>query len=77
MGAARVFGYVAADAADGLRRGIGSVEIALREDARGDVEIDDAGFDDHAGVGEIDFEDAVHAREADDDAVFYGERAAA
>ena len=77
VGAAGVFGDVAADAADGLRRGIGSVEIALREDARGDVEIDDAGFDDDAGVGEIDFEDAVHAREADDDAVFYGERAAA
>ena len=77
VGAAGVFGDVAADAADGLRGGIGGVEIALREDAGGDVEIDDAGLDDDAGVGEIDFEDAVHAREADDDAVFDGERAAA
>jgi hypothetical protein len=48
----------------------------LREDAGGDVEIDDAGFDGDAGVGEIDFEDAVHTGEADDNAVFYGERAA-
>ena len=77
MRAAGIFGDVAADAARGLRRGIGGVEIALREDAGGDVEIDDAGLDDDAGVGEIDFEDAVHAREADDDAVFDGERAAA
>ena len=75
--AAGVFGDVAADAADGLRGGIGGVEIAVREDAGGDVEIDDAGFDDDAGVGEIDFENAVHAGEADDDAVFDGERAAA
>ena len=77
VGAAGVFGYVAADAADGLRGGIRGVEITLRLDARGDVEIDNAGLDDDAGVGEIDFEDAVHAREADDDAVFYGERPAA
>ena len=40
-------------------------------------EVDDAGLDDDAVVGEVDFEDAVHAREADDDAVFDGERAAA
>ena len=77
MRAAGIFGDVAADAARGLRRGIGRVEIALRLDAGGDVEIDDAGLDDDAGVGEIDFEDAVHAREADDDAVFDGHRAAA
>ncbi len=77
MRAAGIFGDIAADAARGLRRGIGRVEIALRLDAVGDVEIEDAGLDDDAGVGEIDFEDAVHAREADDDAVFDGERAAA
>ena len=77
VGAAGVFGDVAADAADGLRGGVGGVEIALWEHAGGYVEINDAGFDDHAGVGEIDFEDAIHAREADDDAVFDGERAAA
>jgi hypothetical protein len=77
VGAAGVFGDVATDATDGLRRGIGGVEIALRRDAGGDVEIDDAWLDDDASVGEIDFEDAVHAREADDDAVFHGERAAA
>ena len=37
----------------------------------------DARLDDDARVGKIDFEDAVHAREADDDAVFDRERAAA
>jgi len=77
VGAAGVFGDVAADAADGLRGGVGGVEIVMRGDAVRDVEIDDAGLDDDASVGEIDFEDAVHAREADDDAVFYGERTAA
>ena len=77
MRAAGIFRDVAADAARGLRRGIGRVEIALRENARGDVKIDDAGLDGDASVREIDFEDAVHARETDDDAVFYGERAAA
>ncbi len=77
MGATRVFGYVAADAADGLRGGVRGVEIALRENAYGDVEIDDPWLYDDAGVGEINFEDAVHASEADDDAVFHGERAAA
>jgi len=75
--AAGIFGDVAADAARGLRRGIGRVEIALRLDAAGDVKIDDAGLDDDAGVLEIDCEDAVHAREADDDPVFDGHRAAA
>jgi hypothetical protein len=77
VSAAGVFGDIAADAADGLRGGIGGVEIVMRGDAVGDVEIDDAGLDDDAGVGEIDFEDAVHAGEADDDAIGYGERAAA
>ncbi len=77
MRAAGIFGDVAADAANGLRTRIGSVEIILRRDAGGDVQIDDAGLDDDVGVGEIDFEDAIHAREADDEAVFDGERAAA
>ena len=77
MGAAGVFSDVATDAADGLGGGVGSVEIALREDAGGDVEIDDAGLDDYASVREIDFEDAVHAREADDDAVFDRKRTTA
>src|SRR5580700_7947071 len=77
VGAAGVFGDVAADAADGLRGGIGGVEIALREDPGGYIEIDYARLDYYAGVREIDFEDAIHAREADDNAVFHGECAAA
>src|ERR1700730_5823355 len=77
VGAAGVLGDVAANAADGLRRRVGRVEIFLWRDAAGDVEIDDAGFDDHAGVGEVDVEDVVHAGQADDHAVFDGQGAAA
>src|SRR5665213_12317 len=48
---AGVFGDVAADGADGLRGGIGRVEVAVRGDRIGDVGVDDAGFDDDALVG--------------------------
>ena len=77
VGAAGIFRHVAADAADGLGRRIGGVEKIVGLDARGDIEIDDAGFHGDAGVGDVDFEDAIHARETDDDAVIDGERAAA
>ncbi len=77
MRSAGIFRDVAADGANGLRGGIGSIEIFVGLDTGGDLEIDDAGFDDNAGVGNVDFEDAIHAREAEDDAVFDGERAAA
>ena len=52
-------------------------KIAVRLNVRGDIEIDDAGFDDDASVGKIEFENAIHAGETDDDTVFDGERAAA
>jgi hypothetical protein len=77
MRAAGIFRNVAADAADGLRGRIGCIEITVVLNARGHIEIDDAGLDEGAGVGEINLENAVHAREADDDAVFHGQRAAA
>ena len=76
VGAAGIFCDVAADGADRLRGRVGSVEIILRGDAVADVEIDYAGFDDGVGVGEIDFEDFVHAGEADDDAFRSRQRAA-
>jgi hypothetical protein len=75
--AACVFGEVAADGADGLRGGIGWVEVAVGGDGVGDVGVDDSGFDDDALVWDVDGEGAVHAGEADDDAAGDGERSAA
>src|SRR5712664_1268005 len=77
MRTAGIFSDVAADAADGLRRRVRCVEVFVVLDASGNVEIDDSRFDDYASVREINFEDAIHTREADDDAVFDGQRAAA
>ena len=77
MRAAGVFRDVASDAADGLRRRIGRVEIFVGLDAAGDVEIDDAGFDGNASVGNVHFENAVHASKAEDYPVFDWECAAA
>src|SRR5215467_2346792 len=72
-----VLSNVAADGANGLRGRIGGVEIVLCGHAAGDVEIDDSRLDNSARVGQIDFEDAVHARETDDDTVLDRKRAAA
>ena len=77
MRAAGVLGDVAADGADRLRRRVGRVEIAAGARRAGDVRIDDARLDDDARVGNVHFEDAVHARQADDDAALDRQRAAA
>ena len=74
---AGVFGEVAADGADDLRGGVGRVEEAGAADELGDLRVGDAGFDGDESVLEIDGGDAVHAREADDDAAGRGERATA
>src|SRR5580704_8127309 len=74
---AGIFGDVAADAAHGLRRRVGCVEIFLWQNAAGDIEIYYAWFDDDACIRYIDFENAIHPRQADDDSVFDGKRAAA
>src|SRR6266849_3110045 len=76
VGAAGIFGNVAADAAHGLRGRVRRVEVFVRLHAPGDIQIDDAGFDSYARVGEIDIQDAIHAREADAYAVFDGQRTA-
>src|SRR5215471_4355271 len=68
---------IATDAANRLRRRIRRVEVFLRLDSPRYIKIDDAGFNDDASVGDINFQDAIHAREAEDDTVFNGERAAA
>ena len=77
MCAAGIFRDVSANAADRLRGRIGGVEIISRRNASGDVKIDDPRFDDHAGVREIDFQDTIHSRQADDDPVFNRKRTAA
>src|SRR5260370_39686331 len=70
MRSTRIFRHVSADAADRLRGRIRSVKILLRRDASGDVEIDDPGFDDHAGVWKINLKDAIHPRQANDNPAF-------
>ncbi len=75
--AAGVLRHVAADGADRLRRGIGRVEVALGRNALRDVRVDDARLDDNEAVGDVDLENAVHARQADDDAACSRQRAAA
>jgi hypothetical protein len=72
-----VFGEVAADGADALRRWIRSVEEACGFDSLCDLRVRYSGFDGDAGVVEVDCEDAVHARERDDDAAFLRERSSA
>ena len=75
--AAGILRHVAADAANALRRWVGRIEVAVRGHGFRNVRIDDAGLDDNALVGDIDFQDAIHAGEADDDSALRWQRAAA
>ena len=75
--AAGVLRHVAADGADRLRRRIGRVEIPLRGDTLGYMRINDSGLDDDLPVGKVDIENAVHARQADNDAARSRQRASA
>ena len=77
MRTAGVLRHIAADGAGALAGGIGRVEIALRLDGQRDIQIDHAGLHHRALVFQIDFEDAIHAREADDHAALARDRAAA
>src|SRR6516225_3708344 len=69
MRAAGVFRDVAADAANRLRRRIGCVEIILGRDATGDVQVDDSGLYDNTRVRKVHLVDAIHACQAQDNAV--------
>jgi len=60
-----------------LRRRIGRVEIFLRRDTTGDVEIDNPGSTTTREFGKSTSRNAIHSSQADDDSVFNGERAAA
>ena len=64
--AAGVFRDVAADGAGALAGRIGRVEVAVRFDGAGDIEIDHAGLHHRALVLQIDLQDPVHAREGDE-----------
>ena len=74
--AAGVLGDVAADRADHLARWIGRVVAAERRDAAGDLEIRHARLRDDAKVRNVDLEDTIHFRKADEDAVGGRQRAA-
>ena len=74
--AAGVLGDVAADRADDLARRIGRVVAAERRDVLRDLEVGDARLDHGPQVRDVDVEDPVHARQADDDAVRDRQRAA-
>jgi hypothetical protein len=76
MGAARILRDVAADRADALRTRIRRVVISLRRDRTRDVQIDHARLHAHPAVLQIDREDAVHARQHDEQASGHGQRAA-
>ena len=76
VGAARVLRHVAPDRADALRRGIGGVVVAQGSEALAHVQVHDAGLDPHERVLEVHGEDALQAREADDDAARDRQRAA-
>ena len=76
VGAAGVFGHVAADGASLLAGRVGGELVAVGRDRLGQVEVDHAGLDHGAPVGQVDFQDAFHAAEDHQQAAFGGERAA-
>jgi hypothetical protein len=75
MWATCVFGDVAADGGRFLARGIGSEIEASVFDGAGDVEIHHAWLDDGALIFEVEFEDAIHAREDEHEPARASERA--
>jgi hypothetical protein len=74
---AGILRHIAANRAGLLARGIGGIEELLILDRQRDVEIDDARLHHRAFVGEVEFEDAVHARERDNDPALARDRSAA
>jgi hypothetical protein len=75
--AASVFREVATNRADDLRRGVGRVEETGAANEFSDLGVSDTGFDSDESVFQIDGGHAIHAREADDDAAWCRQRAAA
>ena len=76
VGAAGILGHVAADRADLLAGRVGRVVVAVRRDLPGDLEVGDPRLHGDLPVGQVHVQHAVHARQADDDAARYRQRAA-
>ena len=76
MGAARVEGHVAADGADQLAGRIGRVVEAKWGRRLGDVQIDDAGFNNGDARHGIEVQDAIEPVECNDDAFLHRQRTA-
>ena len=76
VGTAGVLGHVAANGAGALAGGVGRIEVAAGFDRQRDIQIDHARLHHRALVFEIDFENAVHAREGDHNAAAAGDGAA-
>ncbi len=76
VGAAGVLRHVAADRADLLAGGVRRVVVAVRRDRLGHIQVDHAGLDHHALVGDVQLEDPPHAREHDQHAVGHRQRPA-
>src|SRR5215212_7828905 len=75
MGAAGIFGDVAADGASFLAGWIRREKEPMAERFLGELEIDHARFNQRGAVFAVDFEDAVHPRQADDDPALLRHRA--
>src|SRR5579864_1790679 len=73
----RVFRHIATNAAHRLRRRVRSIEKTLWSYAERDLGIDHARFHHCSRIGEINFENVVHACQADDDALIDWQRATA
>ena len=76
MRPAGIGGDIAANGAGPLAGGIGGEVVAVRLEVVGKPEIDDAGLDDGEAIAVVHFEDALHARQGDDDAAADGQTAA-
>ena len=77
MGAAGVLRHVAPQGADTLAGWIGGVVEVVRFGRFGELEVDDARLDNGQPIDRIELENALHARERDDDTPKRGDGAAA
>src|SRR5580698_1611065 len=67
VSAAGILRHIATDGTYALRGGVGCIEITVRGNSLCHVGVDHTGLYDHTLVGDINFEDAIHTCEADDD----------
>lgn len=72
-----VLGNIPADAADRLRGRVRGIKVSLWLDPAGNVQIDHPGFHNHPRILKVNFENAIHPRQANDNAVENRQRSAA